>query len=237
MMANSRPERASSRAPRRGWSRRTLSTTQHRASGVQQLLALKQQLPAMAANLAPERRRANAGQQQRAHPVGDLRLLQKTHVTMDLNAQAQRADGVLVGASERRHDVVVQQAKVLDLVFGLGNTLAEYLQHVLALGQLTLKGEQVHDVAQGIALEGSGIALEHGLQCLQAAANLVRAAAVDINVQAEEMEKLREELNGILAKASGQPLKKIQQDTDRDFYLNAQEAIDYGLADAVVKEV
>jgi len=63
------------------------------------------------------------------------------------------------------------------------------------------------------------------------------AAAVDINIQAEEMEKLREELNGILAKASGQPLKKIQQDTDRDFYLNAQEAIDYGLADAVVKEV
>ena len=63
------------------------------------------------------------------------------------------------------------------------------------------------------------------------------AAAVDINIQAEEMEKLREELNGILAKASGQPLKKIQQDTDRDFYLNAQEAIDYGLADVVVEEV
>ena len=63
------------------------------------------------------------------------------------------------------------------------------------------------------------------------------AAAVDINIQAEEMEKLREELNGILAKASGQPLKKIQQDTDRDFYLNAQEAIDYGLADGVVEEV
>ena len=63
------------------------------------------------------------------------------------------------------------------------------------------------------------------------------AAAVDINIQAEEMEKLREELNGILAKASGQPLKKIQQDTDRDFYLNAQEAIDYGLADVVVEEL
>ena len=42
------------------------------------------------------------------------------------------------------------------------------------------------------------------------------AAAVDINIQAQEMEKLREELNGILAKTSGQPLDKIQQDTDRD---------------------
>ena len=63
------------------------------------------------------------------------------------------------------------------------------------------------------------------------------AAAVDINIQAQEMEKLREELNGILAKTSGQPLEKIQQDTDRDFYLNAEEAIEYGLADEIVDTV
>ncbi|HLP06557.1 MAG TPA: ATP-dependent Clp protease proteolytic subunit [Opitutaceae bacterium] len=58
--------------------------------------------------------------------------------------------------------------------------------------------------------------------------------AVDINIQAREMEKLREELNQILAKASGQPLEKIMRDTDRDFYLNAQESIEYGLADKIV---
>ena len=63
------------------------------------------------------------------------------------------------------------------------------------------------------------------------------AAAVDINIQAQEMEKLREELNGILAETSGQPLDKIQQDTDRDFYLNAKEAIEYGLADEIVSEI
>ena len=63
------------------------------------------------------------------------------------------------------------------------------------------------------------------------------AAAVDINIQAQEMEKLCEELNGILAKTSGQPLDKIQQDTDRDFYLNAEEAIEYGLADEIVEAV
>lgn len=61
--------------------------------------------------------------------------------------------------------------------------------------------------------------------------------AVDINIQAREMEKLREELNGILARASGQPLEKIMRDTDRDFYLNAQEAIDYGLADRIVDKL
>ncbi len=61
--------------------------------------------------------------------------------------------------------------------------------------------------------------------------------ATDINIQAQEMEKLRQELNGILAAASGQPLEKIQKDTDRDFYLNATEAIAYGLADRVVDKV
>lgn len=61
--------------------------------------------------------------------------------------------------------------------------------------------------------------------------------ATDINIQAQEMEKLRAELNQILADASGQPLERITRDTDRDFYLNAKEAIEYGLADKVVEKV
>ena len=63
------------------------------------------------------------------------------------------------------------------------------------------------------------------------------AAAVDINIQAQEMERLREELNTILARTSGQPMEKIQQDTDRDFYLTAQEAIEYGLADKIIDKI
>lgn len=58
--------------------------------------------------------------------------------------------------------------------------------------------------------------------------------AVDIHIQAQEMERTRDELNRILSDASGQPLKKIEADTDRDFYLTAEEAIAYGLADAIV---
>ncbi len=61
--------------------------------------------------------------------------------------------------------------------------------------------------------------------------------ATDINIQAQEMEKIRLELNGILARASGQPLERINKDTDRDFYLNAQETITYGLADKVVDKL
>lgn len=61
--------------------------------------------------------------------------------------------------------------------------------------------------------------------------------ATDINIQAQEMEKLRKELNKILADASGQPIERIDRDTDRDFYLNATEAIAYGLADRIVDTV
>ncbi len=61
--------------------------------------------------------------------------------------------------------------------------------------------------------------------------------ATDINIQAQEMEKLRGELNQIIATASGQPIEKIARDSDRDFYLNAKEAIAYGLADRIVEKL
>ncbi len=61
--------------------------------------------------------------------------------------------------------------------------------------------------------------------------------ATDINIQAQEMEKLRAELNEILASSSGQTLEKIARDSDRDFYLNAKEAIAYGLADKIVEKI
>jgi ATP-dependent Clp protease protease subunit len=65
----------------------------------------------------------------------------------------------------------------------------------------------------------------------------IYAPAVDIKIQAEEMERTREEMNQILARAAGQPLEKIRRDTDRDFYMNAEEAIAYGLADAIVQSL
>ncbi len=61
--------------------------------------------------------------------------------------------------------------------------------------------------------------------------------AVDMHIQAMELERMRVELNKILADASGQPLDKIAADTDRDFFMTAQQAIDYGLADAIVTEL
>lgn len=61
--------------------------------------------------------------------------------------------------------------------------------------------------------------------------------AVDIHIHAQEMERTRDRLNRILSDASGQPLEKITKDTDRDFYLNAEETLEYGLADKIISEV
>ena len=58
--------------------------------------------------------------------------------------------------------------------------------------------------------------------------------ATDIDIQAREILRLREILNGILAKHTKQTLKKIQSDTDRDFYMSGEEAKEYGIVDSVV---
>lgn len=63
------------------------------------------------------------------------------------------------------------------------------------------------------------------------------APAVDINIQAKEMERIRHELNQILAEASGKDLAVIERDTDRDFYLTAEESIEYGLVDKIVEDL
>jgi ATP-dependent Clp protease protease subunit len=63
------------------------------------------------------------------------------------------------------------------------------------------------------------------------------AVAVDIHIQAKEMERLRDELNLILSQSSGQSLEKIEKDTDRDFYMTASEAIEYGLADGIIEKI
>ncbi|MBL4646309.1 MAG: ATP-dependent Clp protease proteolytic subunit [Rhizobiales bacterium] len=60
-------------------------------------------------------------------------------------------------------------------------------------------------------------------------------AASDIEIQAREMIKMRDRLNQIFADATGQPIETIASDTDRDHWLSAQEAIDYGLVGKIIK--
>ena len=60
--------------------------------------------------------------------------------------------------------------------------------------------------------------------------------ATDIEIHAREILKTREQLNRILAERTGQPLEKIRADTERDYFLTADEAKDYGLVDQVISK-
>ncbi len=60
--------------------------------------------------------------------------------------------------------------------------------------------------------------------------------AEDIKIAADHIVKTRERLNKILAKNTGKSLKQIAKDTDRDNYLDAQQAVEYGLADKIVEK-
>ena len=60
--------------------------------------------------------------------------------------------------------------------------------------------------------------------------------ATDVKIRAEHMLKLKDRLNKIMAKHTGQPIKKIDVDTDRDNFMTAEEAVKYGLVDRVVKK-
>lgn len=62
----------------------------------------------------------------------------------------------------------------------------------------------------------------------------VQGVAEDISIHAREILKLRDKINGILAKHTGQNLERIQKDTDRDFFMSAEEAKEYGLIDEVI---
>ncbi|MBU3926077.1 ATP-dependent Clp endopeptidase proteolytic subunit ClpP [Patescibacteria group bacterium] len=59
--------------------------------------------------------------------------------------------------------------------------------------------------------------------------------AVDIDIQARHIIKIKDKLNEILAKHTGQQLKKISKDTDRDFFMNSEEAKKYGIIDNILK--
>jgi ATP-dependent Clp protease protease subunit len=60
--------------------------------------------------------------------------------------------------------------------------------------------------------------------------------ATEIEIQAREILKTREQLNKILAERTGQPLDRIERDTERDYYMSAEESREYGLIDQVISK-
>lgn len=83
--------------------------------------------------------------------------------------------------------------------------------------------------------KGKRFALPNSEILLHQVAGKVAGQAIEIEITAKQIVKIKDKLNRILAKHTGQPFEKVAKDTDRDFYLSAQEAKEYGIIDEVIK--
>jgi ATP-dependent Clp protease, protease subunit len=70
----------------------------------------------------------------------------------------------------------------------------------------------------------------------QLMAGPIEGQAVEIEITAKRIMKMKQKINEILAKHTGQPLEKIEKDTDRDFWLTPEEAVEYGLIDKIIEK-
>ncbi|CAI8045606.1 ATP-dependent Clp protease proteolytic subunit [Geodia barretti] len=127
------------------------------------------------------------------------------------------------------------------------NSPGGYIASGLAiLDTMRLINSQVSTICVGTAASMATILLSGGAKgkryCLpnstihmhQPNVGSFQGQAADIEIQAKEIVRLKERLNDILAVATGQPIEKIADDTDRDFFLTSDEAIEYGIVDEIL---
>jgi ATP-dependent Clp protease, protease subunit len=82
--------------------------------------------------------------------------------------------------------------------------------------------------------KGKRMSLPHSRIMIHQPLGGAQGQATDIEIQAKEILYHKQQLNGWLAKHTGQPLERIERDTERDFFMSAQEAMEYGLVDQVI---
>jgi len=83
--------------------------------------------------------------------------------------------------------------------------------------------------------KGKRLILPHSRVMIHQPWGGAQGQATDIEIEAKEISRLKRMLNEILAKHTGQPLEKIEMDTDRNFYMSAEEAVKYGIVDKIVE--
>ncbi|MDY6794669.1 MAG: ATP-dependent Clp endopeptidase proteolytic subunit ClpP [Actinomycetota bacterium] len=120
------------------------------------------------------------------------------------------------------------------------STLAIYdtIQYVKADVSTICIGQAASGAAILLAAGGKGkrFALPYSRVLLHQPAGGTQGQAVDIDIHAKEILRLRELLDEILSKHTGQPLDRIRKDTDRDFIMTAKDSKEYGIIDAVIEK-
>jgi ATP-dependent Clp protease protease subunit len=102
----------------------------------------------------------------------------------------------------------------------------------ICMGQATSMGALL--LAAGA--KGKRYALPHARIMIHQPLGGAQGQATDIEIQAKEIMKIKELVHQILVKHTGQPLEKIRQDTERDYFMDGEEALRYGLIDKVITE-
>lgn len=82
--------------------------------------------------------------------------------------------------------------------------------------------------------KGKRYALPHARIMIHQPLGGVQGQATDIDIQVKEILKIKESIHNILAKHTGQPTERIKEDTERDFFMNSEEALQYGIIDKVI---
>jgi ATP-dependent Clp protease, protease subunit len=102
----------------------------------------------------------------------------------------------------------------------------------LCLGQASSMGALL--LAAGAP--GLRYALPHSRILIHQPLGGFQGQATDVDIQAREILRMREELNNILVRHTGQPYEKIEKDTDRDFFMTGDQAKEYGIVDKVISQ-
>ena len=146
--------------------------------------------------------------------IAQLLFLQKENKTQDINLYVNSPGGSVTAGLAIYDTMQFVQPDVATYCIGQASSMAAVL---LAAGA-----------------KGKRFALPHARVMMHQPWGGVRGTAADISIHAEEILKMKSALNRILAKHTGQPLDRIEKETDRDFFLSADEAKAYGLVDDVV---
>ena len=84
--------------------------------------------------------------------------------------------------------------------------------------------------------QGKRYALPHSRILIHQPLGGAQGQATDIDIQAREILRMREEINKIITKHTGQSIEKIAADTERDFFMTAEQAMNYGIIDKIVEK-
>jgi len=117
-----------------------------------------------------------------------------------------------------------------------GFAIYDTMQHIrsdvstICLGQAASMGAFL--LSSGT--KGKRLALPHSRVLIHQPLGGAQGQATDIEIQANEILRIKKSLNSILASNTGQPLKKIEKDTDRDYIMTPEEALEYGMIDKII---